>query len=108
MIAERYPQLTGGGFPGGEPHVRASLLDHQAEFAAAMRFLATVETTPEPNSRFSSYSLKNRASEWTGEYVSNGAMIAALIACGVPIKLLRPGSPNVVYGICPRWLRRRR
>ncbi|RAS21506.1 hypothetical protein [Paraburkholderia bryophila] len=103
-IAERYPELTGGGLPGGEPHVRPNILDHQAEFDAAMRFLNGVKTTSKADSRSSSYALKGLVQGWAGQYVSNGAMIAALIASGVPIARVGDDSPNVRFGILRGWV----
>lgn len=103
-IAARYPELTGGGFPGGEPHVRPALLDHHAEFEAAMRFLKGVKTTSKADSRSSSYALKGLVQAWSGQYVSNGAVIAALIASGVPIERVSDDSPNVRFGILRGWV----
>jgi hypothetical protein len=86
------PRLTIGGLMGPlEPGYitgRAKLLAHPAEFEAACEYIcAGIPRTPGRRPYYS-YSLKHDAESWGGTvrpgrpYVSNGAMIAAAIACG--------------------------
>jgi hypothetical protein len=66
--------------------------------------LEGVKITSKADSRTSSYALKGVVQAWSGQYVSNGAMIAALIASGVPIERVGDDSPNVRFGILRGWL----
>jgi hypothetical protein len=86
------PHLTVGGLMGPlEPAYntdRAKLLAHPAEFEAAGEYIcAGIPRTPGRRPYYS-YSLKHDAESWGGTvhpdrpYVSNGATIAAAIACG--------------------------
>lgn len=69
-----------------------------------MRFLQGVKVTSRANSPITSYALKGVAQAWSGQYISNGAMIAALIASGVPIDRVSDESPNVRFGIMKGWV----
>lgn len=55
------------------------------------------------NTRESSYGLKHRVEEWSGEYVCNGAFIAAVLYMGIPYRAY-DDSPNIDVAIssaCP-------
>ncbi len=56
------------------------------------------------NPRYSSYGLKHLAEDEIGEYVTNGAFIAAAIHCGFPYRLIDE-SPNVLFGISEKSLK---
>jgi hypothetical protein len=94
-------RLTSGGLM--DPHERgyntdrAELPAHPAEFAAACEYIrAGIPRTPGRRPHYS-YSLKHDAESWGGTvrpdrpYVSNGAMIAAAIACGWEVRRDRAG-----------------
>ena len=50
-----------------------------------------------------SYGLKHKAERWAGDYISNGALIAAAIHLGIPFEQIKD-SPNVYLAVsskCP-------
>jgi hypothetical protein len=48
-----------------------------------------------------SYGLKHQAERWGGDYVSNGALIAAAIQLGFEVKRI-PGTPNALINVAGR------
>jgi hypothetical protein len=76
---------------------RAKLLAHPAEFEAACEYICAGIPRPPGRRPYYSCSLKHDAESWGGTvrpdrpYVSNGAMIAAAIACGWEVKRDRAG-----------------
>jgi hypothetical protein len=74
-----------------------------SQIAAALRFLEGVETSRTMTPMRSSYGLKHMAESHQFGYICNGAMIAALLMVGVPVRRI-PSSPNAQIGIKKRWL----
>jgi hypothetical protein len=70
------------------------------EFIACLDWLAMQKQGNEINTMLTSYTLKHCVEEWFEErnkyhkYISNGAMIAAIIAKGLPYKKYKD-NPNV-------------
>lgn len=52
-----------------------------------------------------SYGYKHDVEKWSGEYVSNGALIAAALGMGLDFKQDHPGSPNVMLNLSKKQLR---
>jgi hypothetical protein len=75
-------------------------------FDAAINFLEGVKRSRAMTPARGSYGLKHLAEKHQGVYISNGAMIAALLATGVAIRRVR-NSPNVDFGIGLRWLKQK-
>ncbi|MEN8258831.1 MAG: hypothetical protein ABFS09_13300, partial [Thermodesulfobacteriota bacterium] len=72
------------------------------EFRASCEWLLLCKTIKTPNDRIgSSYGLKHRVEKWVGEYISNGAFIAAVFFLGIPYKEYW-GSPNISVAISSR------
>jgi hypothetical protein len=74
-----------------------------SQVAAALRFLEGVDTSRTMAPMRSSYGLKHTAESHQFGYICNGAMIAALLMAGVPVRRM-PSSPNAQIGIKKRWL----
>jgi len=49
----------------------------------------------------SSYALKHEVERWSGEYITNGAFVAAVIHLGIPFKRYS-GSPNIAVALSSR------
>lgn len=49
------------------------------------------------NENYGSYSLKHRIENWDGDYISNGALIAAFIILGYRYRRTDAGSPNAHF-----------
>jgi hypothetical protein len=87
VLAE-YPKLTRWGFLNlSDPdhgRARAEMVAHFDEFQRACDFIAAGMPGASQGRRrgYESYSMKHRAQEWAGRYVSNGAVIAAALASG--------------------------
>jgi hypothetical protein len=100
MIAlEQFPKLSGDGirlFPGSKPQQI-----HAAQVQTAMAFLKLLRPTKHPT--IDSGTLKHHAESWgsvTGlcAYVSRGALTAAAIGLGYPVRAYRYG-PHVAIGV---------
>ena len=84
---------------------RERLLDAEEECTRAEGWLSAVQRTKTANRRHDSYGLKGFAEEAAGgEYVSNGAFVAAAVHLGIPYEII-DGSPNVLFGISERSVR---
>lgn len=86
----QHPELTSYGFgtPAGLADAWRDGMDPEdlQMIASCGLFLAGLETTtPGPRSP-SSYGLKHKVERWAGRYVREGALIAAALALGVPLK----------------------
>jgi len=80
---------------------RESFLSHFNEFKICCEWLSKFKKVKTP--QYSSYYLKHVVEKLAGGSISNGALIAAAIYLGVPIKYFSP-SPNVNVAIskkCP-------
>ncbi|GLQ93375.1 hypothetical protein [Dyella acidisoli] len=74
-----------------------------SQVAAALRFLEGVQTSKAMARMRNSYGLKHTAESHQFGYICNGAMIAALLMVGVPIRRI-PMSCSVQFAIERRWL----
>ncbi|MDA8402641.1 MAG: hypothetical protein M0Z56_00375 [Desulfobacteraceae bacterium] len=80
---------------------RESFLSNFKEFKVCCSWLSKFKKVKTP--QLSSYYLKHVVEKLEGEYVSNGALIAAAIHLKIPMKFY-PDSPNVniaISKICP-------
>lgn len=76
-----------------------SPVDRQ-QFECACAFLeATARPLKALNPRSGSYWLKHLAEVWAGEYVSNGALIAAALALGFRFRIGMEDSPNCIFNL---------
>lgn len=94
------PTLTYSGFEDHpRPAMRKALLDHLAEVQTCVDWLQAQDIAPRITARhYSSYFLKH-AAEWaSGQYVSNGALLAAVVILGIPYRPL-PSSLNAVVAV---------
>lgn len=77
------------------------------EFRRSVEWLAKCRTTKTATSESpNSYNLKHRAEKATGDYICNGALIAAAIFLNIQVKTFS-GTPNPGIGIskrCPNYL----
>jgi len=81
---------------------RASLTLRFDEFKRSVGWLRQCQTTKTvTRTSPSSYNLKHRAEYSTGDYICNGAMIAAALYLGVPMKAF-DDSPNPGIGVSKR------
>jgi hypothetical protein len=106
-VMQRYPDLTIDGLGGDHrPNLeqrRADLIAAHDQFERAVSWLQLVPKVQEP--RRSSYYLKHAAQRWAGDYVSNGALTAAAVHLGFPIKRA-PSQINCAIGVSTlerRW-----
>jgi hypothetical protein len=84
--------------------LQRTLLDSEEECTRVCGWLAPMGKTKTMNPHHSSYRLKHLAENATGDYVSNGAFIAAAIHMGFPFTIVE-GSANVDFGISERSLK---
>lgn len=86
----QHPQLTSYGFgvPAGCADAwRDGMEPDDLEMIAACGLFLTELATVEPGPRSpGSYKLKHQVERWAGFYIREGALIAAAIALGVPLK----------------------
>jgi Virulence-associated protein E len=95
--------LSANGIYPGIKNQPQSLVASQVEAASAFLSLLTPTKTP----RVCSYALKHVAESWNGEYVSNGALIAAAVARGLVVERYSRWStnPNVAVGVSQKSLK---
>lgn len=82
-------------------HERESFLLHFNEFEICCNWLSKFKKVKTP--QYSSYYLKHVVEKLAGEYISNGALIAAALHLGLPTKFYHD-SPNINVAIskkCP-------
>jgi hypothetical protein len=73
---------------------------HQLEVEKAMEWiLANTEMRKTINKKHSSYGLKHVAEKWAKCYISNDALIEAMIRCGYSAQQCSPASPNYFFNI---------
>lgn len=75
-------------------------------FQVCCAWLSLCKTRKTTNRKVgTSYALKHRAERYFGEYVTNGAFIAAVIHMGIPYKTF-PNFPNIEVALSSRGLPR--
>ncbi|WP_238298201.1 hypothetical protein [Methylobacterium soli] len=110
-VLAAHPDLSAAGYRTGETPeaftaLRQALVDRGAhQFDAAAAVLLGAPRRHRMAEGRTSNGLRYIAEHLTGRPVSDGATIAALIACGVPVKRT-PGSPHVEIGLSASWLHR--
>ena len=78
-----------------------------AEIDRARAWLRTQQPPLTLNARRSSYSLKHIAERAAGNYISNGAFIAAALLEGWTVKRIPGSNPNAWLNISEKGLKRR-
>lgn len=113
-VLQENPELSSNGFRHKDideeefQSMRQQLANKQdCGFDAALAFLDGVERRQAMTPGRGSYGLKHLAEKHQGVYISNGAMIAALLVAGIPIRRICK-SPNVEFAITKRWLKKKR
>lgn len=113
VILKQYPLLTYFGFgefnrPAATTEEgRRDLLAAIAEIDRARAWLRTQQPRRTLNPRRSSYGLKHIAERATGDYISNGAFIAAVLLEGWKVRRISEISPNARLNISEKGLKRR-
>jgi hypothetical protein len=100
-IMSRWPDLTCWGFSHQKSE---SFLQSRAElrsdglsyFIRAVEWLSHIPRRKTVN--LGSYGLKHQAERWSGDYVSNGALIAAAIHLGFKLEHVS-GTPNALINV---------
>lgn len=77
------------------------LLHSFDEFERAVSWAKGLNKIQSINPNRSSYGLKHLAEDATGDYISNGVMIAAMIHCGFNVRA-EEGCPNVWFNVSQR------
>ena len=102
VALEKEPTLTGFGINSKTKYEDDTIpLD---EFIACLDWIAMQKQGEQINNRISIYTMKHCVEDWFEErnkchkYISNGAMIAAIIAKGLPYKKYKD-NPNVTSTI---------
>jgi hypothetical protein len=81
------------------PDRRAALLAHASQFECAVAWLSLVPKRKAVSRGHGySYTIKHVIQRWAGEYVSNGATIAAALHLGFPV-LQCPATINAWIGV---------
>ena len=112
-ILSQHPLLTYFGFgefnrPAATTEKgRNDLLAAIAEIDRARAWLRTQQPRLTLNPHRSSYGLKHIAERATGDYISNGAFIAAVLLEGWKVKRISEISPNARLNISEKGLKRR-
>lgn len=83
---------------------RQALANNLKQFQLCCQWLEMCEPVKTINRDISSYGLKHKVEKHFGEYVTNGAFIAAVIHLGIPYKTW-PNFPNVHIAISKRSLK---
>ena len=97
-------EFSDGPFSGFDENRQKFIDTGFPEFKNACAFLSGCLLRKTVNRKAGrSYGLKHKAEEWAGEYISNGALIAAAIHLGIRYERDKD-SPNVVLAVsskCP-------
>ncbi len=109
FVLRTHPELAANGFLTARnaeifASERAKLLseDGLGQFQRACEFLVHVKEVATINRRLDAYTLKHVAERWAGDYVSEGAFVAAAIASGFIFKRARDGAAyfNIPTAAC--------
>ena len=112
-ILSQHPLLTHFGFGefnrpfAATEKGRNDLLAAIAEIDRARAWLRTQQPRLTLNARRSSYGLKHIAERAAGNYISNGAFIAAALLEGWTVKRIPGSNPNAWLNISEKGLERR-
>lgn len=103
-VMSEWADLTCWGFSHpkakGFAKARAELQsDGISYFIRAVEWLRHIPTRKTVN--LGSYGLKHQAERWGGDYVSNGALIAAAIHLGFKVERIS-GTPNALINVAGR------
>jgi hypothetical protein len=103
-VMANWPNLTCWGFAEARSEsfseARAQLRSEGLSyFLRAAEWLSHIPRHKTPN--LGSYFLKHQAERWTGDYVSNGALIAAAIHLGFKVEPIQ-GTPNALINVATR------
>lgn len=111
-----HPEMTGYGFRPGhgpDPWADGLTLEHLQEIAIARRWLEAMPWRSTVNSCcIGSYAAKHRAEAWARHqgipeaYVSEGALLLAAVALGVPVRPYGGSEWGAFVGLARRGLRR--
>ncbi|MBM9622227.1 hypothetical protein ACFQ60_15290 [Streptomyces zhihengii] len=110
QLMTAHPTLTSEGYGRStlvpadkEPDLRADLASDLTSVQQAADWIGELGwTSATSDDSPSSYHLKHVMEEATGRYVTNGALIAAALLVGVPVKL---DGLNPPIGVSPQSLR---
>ncbi len=81
---------------------RKYLEDSVKGFELCCDWLSNCQRMKAPNYKIlNSFGLKEFVEKWAGQYISNGAFIAAVLSCGLPYKAY-DSSVNIHIGISSR------
>lgn len=99
------PALTIVGLVGSpEERARLHCREGLAMIALAARWIRKLGIRKTCREWGSSYGMKHQAEIDQDTYIANGALIAAALGLGAPVKPCRPGDINARLGICkPRF-----
>jgi hypothetical protein len=102
-VMRKYPDLTIDGLAGDRrpdfERRRMALSGAVSEFERAVAWLSRVPKRKSPNRDDGhSYGLKHAAEAWAGAYLPNGALIAAAVHLGFPIRQC-PSAINCWVGV---------
>jgi hypothetical protein len=109
-VAKKWSELTYIGLQApsdGDFAVnRGRLAECEAEFRRAYDWLVQVPVRSSINRSHGSYGLKHAAEAWSGDYVSNGALIAAALHLGLRMEPIA-GTPNAYFNVAApsKWPR---
>ncbi len=109
QVMEQHPDLSYEGWrvlrmlPDQFEQMRIALLDNLAEFQAAYEWCTRLEhrKSVAPFGGYS-YSLKHVCEEAVGHYISNGTLIAAMLAHGFKFLPDSSRSPNCTFFVTRR------
>ena len=99
IALELYPDLgvCGFGNPNGGLIVPSETFKRQVEYRC--EWIGWQRLTRRVQPGYNSYGYKHQVERWCGEYIPNGAFIAAALGMGLAWKRGHRGSPNAVFSI---------
>ncbi len=103
-VMKEWKDLTCWGFshPRAEGYVKARAELREDGVSYFLRAVAWLNHIPRRKTvNLGSYSLKHQAERWAGDYISNGAIIAAAIHLGFRIEPIF-GTPNARINVVGR------